>query len=171
MSQSLESWKCCCNKAYSRNMACCVGVTPPEYTSLSGLVELMQLRSCVSDNGLVVTPYRRRYNLDTGVAQFIDVHAIKNIHSSCWPVDDRVHRSAWYDLWVIQCVEVASQDNCRGRISSCQCSRCFYFSVFLTFLYTCLLTMVMHFISFESLWWGLQLCLLAHFLANWCNLE
>ena len=71
--------------------------TPPEYTSLSGLVELMQLRSCVRDNGLVVTPYRRRYNLDTGVAQFIDVHAIKNIHSSCWPVDDRVIRidSAW----------------------------------------------------------------------------
>ena len=55
--------------------------TPPEYTSLSGLVELLQLRSCVRDNGLVITPYRRRYNLDTGVAQFIDVHAIKNI----WP--------------------------------------------------------------------------------------
>ena len=63
--------------------------TSPEYTSLSGLVELLQLRSCVRDNGLVITPYRRRYNPDNGVAQFTDVHAIKNIHSSCWPVDDQ----------------------------------------------------------------------------------
>jgi len=68
--------------------------TPPEYTLLSGLVELLHLRFRVRDNGLVITSYRLRYNPDTGVAQFIDVHAIKNIRSLCWPVDDRVHRSA-----------------------------------------------------------------------------